>query len=237
MFRFDSVVRYSEIDADRYMTLPAILDILQDCCTFHSEHLEMGIDYLKERERAWVLSAWQVVIDRYPKMGEKISAYTWPYEFKGFMGNRNFKIEDEAGNVIVYANSVWVYINTATGRPVRVPQEVAEAYQLEPPFEMETADRKIPLPDAMEEKEQIRAGRFCIDTNQHVNNSKYVMMAEEYLPEDFKVRELRVEYKKAAVLGDVIYPKVKIKDHQAVVALENEQGKPYAVVQFMEDKV
>ena len=50
MFRFDSVVRYSEIDADRYMTLPAILDILQDCCTFHSEHLEMGIDYLKEHE-------------------------------------------------------------------------------------------------------------------------------------------------------------------------------------------
>ena len=56
MFRFDSVVRYSEIDADRYMTLPAVLDILQDCCTFHSEYLEMGIDYLKEHERAWVSS-------------------------------------------------------------------------------------------------------------------------------------------------------------------------------------
>ena len=45
----------------------------------HSEELKMGIDYLEQHQRAWVLSSWQVVICRYPKMGEKISAYTWPY--------------------------------------------------------------------------------------------------------------------------------------------------------------
>ncbi len=237
MFCFDSVVRYSEIDAGGHMTLPAVLDILQDCCTFHSEELGLGIDYLEQHHRAWVLSSWQVVINRYPKMVEKIFAYTWPYDFKGFMGSRNFKIEDERGEVIVYANSVWAYLDTVSGRPVRVPKEVVEGYKLEPPYEMETADRKIQLEEDMQPKEPVKIGRFHIDTNQHVNNSKYVMMAEEYLPEGFKVQQLRVEYKRAAVLADVIYPRLKIQEHQVLVSLENDAGIPYAIIEFMEDKV
>ena len=70
MFCFDSVVKYSEIDADRHMTLTAILDLLQDCCIFQSEELGVGLSFLKEKQRAWVLSSWQVKIRRYPKLGE-----------------------------------------------------------------------------------------------------------------------------------------------------------------------
>lgn len=234
MYCFDSVVRYSEMDADRQMTLPAILDIMQDCCTFHSEKLGIGIDYLAKNQRAWVLSSWQVIVNRYPQMGEKIRVCTWPYNFKSFMGSRNFKIEDAQGNVIAYANSLWVFLDTANKRPIRVPNEVAERYELEPPYEMEYARRKIQLGDMMQSAEPVRVGRFHIDTNHHVNNSKYVMMAKEYLPKDFKVRELRAEYKKSAVLGDVIYPKFKREEHQVVVSLENEAQEPYAVVEFME---
>ena len=88
----------------------------------------------------------------------------------------------------------------------------------------------------MEEKEPLRVGRFQIDTNHHVNNSKYILMAEEYLPEGFQVKELRVEYKKEAVLGDLICPKVKETEHGIMVSLENEGKKPYAVIEFMEGK-
>ncbi len=235
MFRFDSIVRYSEIDADKYMTLPAILDLLQDCCTFQSEHLGIGVDYLQQNHKAWVLSSWQVVIQRYPKMGEKIAAYTWAYDFKSFMGYRNFKIEDEAGNVIAYANSVWVFLDTDSGRPTKVPREIVARYSFEEPYEMERADRKIRLEPDMKVQEQVKVQRFHIDTNQHVNNSKYVLIAEEYLPEGFKVRELRVEYRRAAVLSDVICPKTAEGEHRVQVALEREDGTPYAVVEFMED--
>ena len=43
----------------------------------------MGIDYLAEKHRAWLLSSWQIVVDRYPKLGERIVVSTWPYDFKG----------------------------------------------------------------------------------------------------------------------------------------------------------
>lgn len=235
MFRFENIVRYSEIDANRHMTLSAILDLLQDSCTFQSEEIGLGVDYLKEHHRAWVLSSWQVVIKRYPQMGEKLTTYTWPYAFKSFMGYRNFKIEDEAGNVIVYANTVWVFLDTQKGRPVKAPEEVVERYAIEPPYEMECANRKLQMSEDMQPKEHIRVQRFHIDTNQHVNNSKYVLMAEEYLPEGFKTGELRVEYKKEAVLADIICPSVSVENHRVIVSLENEEGKPYAIVEFLED--
>ena len=50
--------------------------------------------------------------------------------------------------------------------------------------------------------------RHHLDTNRHVNNAQYVAIARELLPVDFALGELRVEYRKAAVLGDVMYPKL-----------------------------
>ena len=45
-----------------------------------------------------------------------------------------------------------------------------------------------------------------------------------------KVRELRVGYKKAAVLGDVICPKIGQEGDQVTVGLQDGQGGTYAIV-------
>jgi len=236
MYTFQSRVRYSECDSTGHLSLNALLNYLQDCSTFQSEMLGVGVERLRADHMVWVLSSWQVIVNRYPVMGEKITACTWPYGFKGFMGNRNFLLKDEKGEVVAYANTNWVFLNTETGRPVRVPQELQERYPYEPPYEMAYAERKLNVDEDMELQEAIRVQRFHIDTNQHVNNTKYVMMAEEYLPEGFKVRELRVEYKKSALLGDMIYPRTKLAEDKVVVTLENVEGVPYVIVEFLEDK-
>ena len=97
MYSFDSRVRYSEVDEDRKLSLTGVINYMQDCSTFQSEDLNMGIDYLAEKHRAWLLSSWQIVVDRYPKLGERIVVSTWPYDFKGIYGYRNFTIQDPTG--------------------------------------------------------------------------------------------------------------------------------------------
>ena len=94
-YSFSGRVRYSEIGENGLLTLPGILNYFQDCSTFQSEEVGLGIDILKEWKRIWVLSAWQVVVDRYPYMGERIKTSTWAYGFRGFMGFRNFTMETE----------------------------------------------------------------------------------------------------------------------------------------------
>ena len=75
-YSFKGRVRYSEIGEDGCLTLPGIQNYYQDCCTFQSENIGQGMEALEERQRAWVLSSWQIVVNRYPGLGETIVAST-----------------------------------------------------------------------------------------------------------------------------------------------------------------
>ena len=84
-YSFESRVRFSEIGENGCLDLPGGLDYFQDCCTFESEKTGLGMEVLKVQKRAWVLSAWQVVVKRYPKLGEDIKVITIPYGFRRFI--------------------------------------------------------------------------------------------------------------------------------------------------------
>ena len=62
IYTFDSRVRYSEVDHKGTLTLPAMMNYLQDCSTFQSEDIGVGLAALRERHRVWLLSYWQVEI-------------------------------------------------------------------------------------------------------------------------------------------------------------------------------
>lgn len=232
MYSFNSRVRYSEVDEDQELSVTGILNYLQDCSTFQSEDLKLGIDYLNENHRAWWLSSWQIVIERYPRLGEEIVVSTWPYDFKGIYGYRNFTIRDRQGDYLVKANSVWFFFDTEAGRPVRVGEKDVRGYGTagDKKLEMEYAPRRIVLPSQYDEAPVIPVARHHIDTNHHVNNAQYVEIAREALPAGIKICELRVEYKKAAVQGDILHPRVSQEGDCFTVALCDEEGAPYAVV-------
>ncbi len=235
MYCFDSRVRYSETDERGRLSLTGILNYLQDCSTFQSEDLGMGIEYLKAHDRAWWLSSWQIVIDRYPELGERIVVSTWPYDFKGIYGYRNFAIQDTQGHFLVRANSVWFFFDTEKQRPAKVAAEDIRGYgDPEPRLSMEYAPRKIRLTEEYEEKRPIQVVRHHLDTNHHVNNARYVEIAREVLPEGISIKEIRVEYKKAAFLGDYMTPRVTKTREGYVTALCDSQGSAYAVIWLQE---
>ncbi|MCD7867212.1 MAG: thioesterase [Clostridiales bacterium] len=237
------------------------MNYLQDCCLFQSESLGVGPEELKKRHRLWLLSGWQIVIDRYPKMFEKITVETIPYEFTGCLGWRNVAIVDEQGNYIVRANSPWVFLNTDTGRPERPDEVEKAAYGIEDRIPMEYAPRKIRLPENMQDCEAVPVIQDFIDSNHHVNNARYADIAQNLVKEwkmkagsaasdridgdwlksgenressEVTFKELRVEYKKQAQLGDVFYPKIAVEAAWNYVALEDRDGSVFASVAFRE---
>ena len=233
MYKLKSKVRYSEADSNSRLTYHALLNYLQDSSTLHSEELGESGAQLLEQNMAWILSFWQICIEEMPKLSEDITVSTWPYQTRGLFGLRNFCMDNEKGDRIVKANSVWVLIDPRNGRPIRISDEVSSHYPDEPKLEMDYCDRKIAIPETYTEMEPVQVPKYFIDTNNHMNNGKYVMVAESYLPEEFDVREIRVEYKTAAVLGDVLYPRVTINEKEVTVVLVNEKGNVYATVLFL----
>lgn len=232
MYTFDSRIRYSECSSRAQLSLEGLIDYFQDASTFHSEDLGLGIDYLKKEKLVWVLSAWQIEVERYPLFGEKVTVGTFPYDFKGCFGHRNFFLKESGGSFLAKANSLWTLLDLENKRPVRPNSLMTERYVLEEKLEMNYASRKIDVPDGGKEGEPIVIRRSHLDTNGHVNNGQYVRMAMESLPTEFAVGSLRAEYKKQALLGDVIHPCTVETADGFIVSLRDMAGTAYANVEM-----
>ena len=89
------------------------------------------------------------------------------------------------------------------------------------------------MPDDIEEAGSIVVPRFFIDSNQHMNNEKYILIAKQLLPEELAVKEIRVEYRKEAKLGDEIFSYISRENERYTVLLADKDKKPYAVLAFL----
>jgi len=234
MYTFDGRVRYSEVGEDGCMSLQSLLDYFQDCSTFHSEDIGLGMEYLKELGQVWLLSAWQICIERYPRLCERIVTGTSPYEFRGFIGCRNFLMKTQEGEVLAYANSIWTLLDAKTMRPAKPNEKMLEGYVIEEKYPMDYAPRKIVVPADGKTLEAFTVKPHHLDTNHHVNNGQYVRMAMDCIPCDFRIRQLRVEYKSQAVLGDEVTPVVSVGEGGKIytVSLNKADGTPYSIAEF-----
>ena len=71
-----------------------------------------------------------------------------------------------------------------------------------------------------------------LDTNRHVNNAQYVLMALQALEQDFVPHRICVQYQQQARLGDTVFPRIYQDGASWAVALCDEQGEPYATIEL-----
>jgi len=232
MYSFNSRVRYSEVDKDKKMDLYSIINYFQDCSTFHSEDIGKGLEYLEKKNRVWLMSAWQIIVNRFPTLGEEIAISTWAYDFKSMYGYRNFMITDSNNQVAAVANSIWVFMDTESCHPVKVSVDDISGYVSEEKFDMEYAPRKIVIPENLTAFDGFPVIRSNIDTNNHVNNGQYIKMAEEFLPSGYRIKQMRAEYRMSAVLGDIIVPMISYDNNAYTVVLASTDGKPFTIIEF-----
>lgn len=235
MYTFNSRIRYSELDETGFLSVPKIVDYFQDCSCFQSESLGVGRSVLDENNLAWVLNFWQVVIERRPKEMDHVEIGTFPTDFKGFFGTRNFFMKDADGAYLAMANSIWTLLDMKTGRPVKAGEEITSKYQLEEPLPMEYASRKVTIPSEITPQEPVQVRREHIDTNHHMNNAQYIVVAMNYIPCQAAVKEIKIEYKKQAYLGDMIYPFVAEIDDGYAISLRDADGVPYVNIHMITD--
>ena len=263
MYTFESRIRYSECDADGLLSITGLLNYFQDCSTLQSEDLGVGVEALHKRGTMWVVNSWQIDILRLPRLSDRVEIGTMPYDCRGFFGKRNFFMKDYAGAYLAKADSLWTYLSMESASPERIPQDILDAYVIDPRLDMEYVGRKIPVPktdegariekdilvtehllgrkiafpkndDETKKADEITVNEHLLDANHHVNNGKYVEVAASYLPEGHKVERLRVEYRKQAFLGEIMRPYIYETGDDVIVKLADTDGNPYTIVSFGE---
>lgn len=242
MYSYETRVRYSEVSETRDATLLSIINWFQDCCTFEAEDRGVGVDWLNEKHTVWMLTGWQIRINRRPRYCERLKVTTWACGFRFFIGKRNFTIENaETGELLVYAYSEWAYVNTLKGLPEKnVPEEEFEAYGMAEPLDMDFEKGKLKAPDVskLTKCSPITVTDQYIDTNHHVNNGQYIAIAMSALPEELrnradKLKSFRAEYKLQSVKGDIIYPYLAAEhEDKPIVVLKDAEDKVRLIVEF-----
>lgn len=230
MYSFNSTVRYSECDENAQLSILGLMDYLQDCSTFHSEHVGHGLEFMRQNHFAWFVAAWQIQIERMPRFTEPITIGTNCYQLKAAWAMRNFWIDDAEGNRLVKADSCWFTFDTAARTACRIPQS-EQVY-------LDTQTPQLDLPKTRRHLKAEGAGTPCqptvvteqqLDTNHHMNNAQYVELAasviraheEQVAPAEQASPEeqapaaagvgaapyrICVQYKNMALLGNTIVP-------------------------------
>lgn len=233
MYEFTKKIGYSDCDSDWKLTPYGLVDYFQDCSTFQSEELSMGEAFVRANHAAWVLASWDIRIFSLPSHMSTVRVATWPYKFNLSFGYRNYTLKGENDELFACADSQWIYFDLQKLRPIRLPKDVQDGYRnvIEEKLPYEFAPRKIALPEGFTEEEPFLVRQGDIDTNCHVNNAAYLRMAMDYLPESAALRQIRIEYVKAAVLSDRIFPSVCRDADRIVIRLDSAEKKPYAVIE------
>ena len=121
----------------------------------------------------WVLSRTELVMDRYPALGETIRAQTFPTPNKRWFFPRYFLFYDEKDRVIGKAGTLWLLMDFAE-RKMAISQGVLgrlpDNADITPPLGM---PGNIPLLEGDPLPLTREPAYTDIDINGHVNNTRY----------------------------------------------------------------
>lgn len=232
MYSLKYKVTTSTCDIEGRLKLYSALQMMQDCSEMWIDS-EPGVkQYFADQNMAQLLATRQVEIIRVPEYKEELTVTSTVYDMKPMFGFRNTFIYDAQGNPCYKTWSMGAFVDKVAGKLKRVDQATIDSMNLEPQKEMNYRDRRIILPkqggDILEPVKVLRAD---IDYNKHMNNANYVRMAMELLPENMVVRGMRVEYRVAAKLGDILTPTMYQIDDGFIVSL-SVNDEVSAIVEF-----
>lgn len=239
MYEYESRIGFSRCDVHKRLTIAGLIDMFQDCSTFQSEDIGFGFDVLEKQDMAWVIIYWEINVEKMPYLCDGVTVGTFPYKIDGYFAHRNFYMKDSDGELIVKANTLWTLLNMKKGTPARISKELRNAYDLGEKLDMTYSSRKVEIPEgeetAITEGERIVISPLHLDSNNHVNNGRYVKISLEAAqnagaPE--QIESLRIDYRKQAVLGDILVPKVYRCGSSTVVALTDGADIIYSVMEI-----
>jgi len=224
----------SRTDTNGIMKLTGAMDVIQDCSLLWVESEPSFRNFLARNNLGMFIISRQVDILRLPVYGEEIAVETRIFACRSFLGYRNTVLYGEDGLPCVLTWSVGAFVNLDTGKMVRLLQSEIDKATIDAKIDMEYLDKRIDLPDIPRQRlNAVAVRRSDIDLYHHMNNVKYVEVALELLPEDFVTNRLRIEYKKPAKLGDLLYPQmIKAPSGHWYILLLDSQDNPYVIMEF-----
>jgi len=171
-----------DVDEAGYLTSSQLQVLLQRISDRHSDILGCGWETMHANQAYWVISRIKVEILRRPMVHDELTILTWPNP-AGVTGvDRQYRITDSHGQVVICAMAKWTIVEGNSQRPIRATEfpllDTSLPYVTEKIWPAGFDRFVVPLSDADAFVTRL-IQNVDIDANGHVNNTRYIAFAEE----------------------------------------------------------
>lgn len=211
-------IKYYECDTTQKITISMLLNIMLHVSGEQSYLLGVGDEVVAEKGLAWIIIQYGVEVERMPAFYESITITTQATSYNKLFCYRTFNVYDEKGNLCVTVKSTFALMNVEERKMVRVPDELVA------PYESEFSKKLIrtPKPEKIDEEimifKEYRVRYLDIDSNRHVNNSKYIEWAIDTLNLEFltthEIESMTIKFEKEVHYGQLIHSEMSATTDQ-----------------------
>ena len=123
----------SAIDVNGHVNNLAYLQWMQDSAIAHSTAQGWPVERYLQARAGWVVRSHYIEYLRPAFAGERLILLTWVAGMRKRSSARKFLFwRPEDQQVIARAETLWVFVDSATGRPGSIPPELATAFEVVP---------------------------------------------------------------------------------------------------------
>jgi acyl-CoA thioester hydrolase len=131
VFDYAHTVASREIDGQGHANNVVYVQWMQDAAVAHSAALGWPAKRYYELGCGWVVRSHSIVYHQPARAGDQIVVRTWVANMKRVTSARRFRIlRLPEESLLAEAETVWAFVRFATGQPIRVPKEIADAFPL-----------------------------------------------------------------------------------------------------------
>lgn len=217
-------------DVDDRLHVWAAIRLCQEVTEYHGNATGIGFKTLVAQNRAWVITHAFYNIYRLPDAFEQIMLNTWSRGNNGLLANRDYRVQNAAGETLLTGTSAWALIDMTSRRVMRLNDVIAN-YENHPECATQydkLAKLQIPVMSADDLAMQRPVSYAMLDHTQHMNNSEYIRMIFDCLHErGFSTARpftLEMNYAHESRPGDTLNLFLKQADDASFVQISNSYG-------------
>ncbi|MGD9899935.1 MAG: acyl-[acyl-carrier-protein] thioesterase [Calditrichaceae bacterium] len=214
-------VRAYEVDPTGRATIQSICNYFQETAGNHASDLGVSVDALIKKGLTWVLSRLHVQVTKYPFWRQELRLETWPSGLDHLYAIRDFKLFNEAGQLISIGTSSWMLLDIDARKPIRMPDFMKEIRKNSGGRALPDEFHKLPQMERTDHETLFNVRLSDLDMNQHVNNVNYIEWGLESVPTEFRdehhLAGMEVSFRAESVYGDRVISRSEIRDENTLI--------------------
>ncbi|MDQ7786746.1 MAG: acyl-CoA thioesterase [Thermodesulfovibrionales bacterium] len=130
IYQYEFTVPENTVDENGHVNNVVYIQWMQDVAVLHAE--ETGCTRATRSAGAtWVVRSHTVEYLRPAYIGDTIAVLTWVVNFRRVRSLRRYKFVRPKDNVVIARGETdWVFVDGKTGRPLTIPDEVKNTFEL-----------------------------------------------------------------------------------------------------------